>query len=59
MPRRIFLVHKDTGSRFEVVKLDKEKNEITLKGEISTIVEPYDKERLKQLGYNLVQEDGE
>lgn len=44
-----------TGKRFEVIKMDKEKNEITLKGEYSTFVEPYDKQRFIDNGYVLEQ----
>lgn len=44
-----------TGKRFEVIKMDKEKNEITLKGEYSTFTEPYDKQRFIDNGYVLEQ----
>ncbi len=46
-----------TGKRFQVVSMDKEKNEIKLKGEYSTFTEPYDKERFKTNGYVLEQGD--
>jgi len=44
-----------TGKRFQVIKLDKEKNEIILKGEYSTFTEPYDKQRFIDNGYILEQ----
>lgn len=46
-----------TGKRFQVIKMDKENNEITLKGEYSTFVEPYDKQRFIDNGYVLEKED--
>jgi hypothetical protein len=42
-----------TNRKYKVVRVDKEKGEITLKGEYSEFVEPYDKERFKALGYVL------
>ena len=44
-----------TNKRFKVVRMDKDKNEIVLKGEYSEFVEPYDKERFKSNGYVLEQ----
>ena len=44
-----------TNKRFKVIKMDKDKNEIVLKGEYSEFVEPYDKERFKANGYVLEQ----
>lgn len=44
-----------TNKRFKVVRMDKEKNEIVLKGEYSEFVEMYDKERFKSNGYVLEQ----
>lgn len=48
-----------TNKRYQVIKMDKEKNEIVLKGEYSTFTEPYDKERFKASGYVLEQGDGD
>lgn len=42
-----------TNRKYKVVRVNKEKGEITLKGEYSEFVEPYDKERFKALGYVL------
>lgn len=53
----VYFENKKTGRKYKVVHLDKEKGEITLKGEYSTFVEPYDKERFKRLGYVLVKAD--
>lgn len=44
-----------TNKRFKVVRMDKDKNEIVLKGEYSEFIEPYDKERFKANGYVLEQ----
>lgn len=48
-----------TGKRFKVVRMDKAKNEIVLKGEFSEFTEPYDKERFKSQGYVLEQGDSD
>jgi len=42
-----------TNRKYKVVRIDKEKGEITLKGEYAEFTEPYDKERFKALGYVL------
>ena len=42
-----------TNRKYKVVRVDKEKGEITLKGEYAEFTEPYDKERFKALGYVL------
>jgi hypothetical protein len=52
-----FLFNNKTNRKFEIVKLDRETNTLTLKGETGgTFEEPYDKSRLKELGYQYVQE---
>jgi hypothetical protein len=54
---RLYLKHEKTGRQYRVVRLDKEKNEIILKGEYSEFAEKYDKDRLQRLGYRLVKEE--
>ena len=51
--------HKKTGKTFMVLSFDKtvEPPQVTLKGDHSTFVEPYDKKRFEALGYELVQID--
>ncbi len=49
-----FLVHRETKREFQVVRVDKEKGEITLKGPNTEFTEPFDKERFKANGYDLV-----
>ena len=48
-----------TGKKFLIVKVDKETNELVLKGEVSTFREPNDPERFKRLGYWLIKEQDE
>lgn len=55
MTKKLYFRNVKTGKRFEVIKMDKEKNEVTLKGEYSTFVEPYDKQRFIDNGYVLEQ----
>jgi ribosomal protein L15E len=57
MALKPFFVNDETGRKFEVIKLDKEKGEITLKGEYANFVEPYDKDRFLRLGYKMVKVD--
>lgn len=47
----LYFKNTKTGRRYKVIRIDKEKGEITLKGEYSEFTEPYDKERFKRLGY--------
>lgn len=54
---KVFFKNEKTGKKYEVVKLDKEKSEVTLRGEYAEFVEPYDKERFQKLGYVLVKEE--
>ncbi len=54
---KLFFKNVKTGKRFEVVSLDQEAGEITLKGEYATFTEKYSKERFKEMGY--VPEKGE
>lgn len=52
MPK-LFFVNKETGRRYEIVKLDKEAGEVTLRGEMAVFTESYDKDKFKELGYTL------
>tara|TARA_R110000868_G_scaffold261331_3_gene519428 strand:+ start:6260 stop:6448 length:189 start_codon:yes stop_codon:yes gene_type:complete len=54
---KLYFRNQKTNKRYEVVRMDKEKNEVTLRGETAEFVEPYDKERFKQLGYVLERVD--
>lgn len=55
----LFFRNVKTGRKYKVLRIDKEKGEITLKGEYSEFTEPYDKDRFKRLGYELVKEQQE
>lgn len=57
MAKKAFLIHGETGREFEVIKIDREANTITLKGEYSTFTDPLDKGALVGLGYNMVTRD--
>ena len=51
-----YLINTKTNRKFEVVKIDRDKNLLTLRGETGGVFEePYDKSRLKELGYKYVQ----
>jgi hypothetical protein len=53
-----YLLNTRTGRKFEIIALDKNKNLLTLKGETGGVFEePYDKHKLKSLGYVYVQEE--
>ena len=52
---KLFFRNTKTGTRFEVIRMDKAKNEIVLKGEYSEFTEPYDKEKFKKNNYVLEQ----
>jgi hypothetical protein len=47
----------ETPRRYQVVTIDKEKEEITLKGEHGPFKEPYSRERFEKLGYTLIVEE--
>lgn len=53
---KVYLKNKATGRQFEVIKVDRERNVLIVKGAVSTFEEPNDKDRLKRLGYELVRE---
>ena len=53
-----YLINTRTNRKFEIVKIDRDKNLLTLRGETGGVFEePYDKLRLKELGYKYVQND--
>lgn len=54
---KIYFRNTKTDKRYEVIKIDKTKGEITLKGEFAQFVEQYDKERFAHLGYVLEKDD--
>jgi len=52
-----YLLNTRTKRRFEIIGLDREKNMLTLRGETGGVFEePYDKTKLKELGYQYVQQ---
>jgi hypothetical protein len=53
---KAFLRHTATGTRYEVLSLDKTTGLIRLKGQYATFEEPYDPARFKALGYTLEKE---
>jgi hypothetical protein len=51
-----YLINTRTKRKFEIIKIDRDKNLLTLKGETGGIFEePYDKPKLKELGYKYIQ----
>jgi hypothetical protein len=53
-----YLINTRTNRKFEIVKIDRKKNLLTLRGETGGVFEePYDKARLKDLGYRYIQQD--
>ena len=57
MTVKAYFENQMTKRRFEIISFDKEAGTVTLKGSHSTIEEPYDKDRLKKMGYKLIKED--
>lgn len=55
----LYFRNTKTERRYKVIRIDKEKGEITLKGEYSEFTEPYDKERFQRLGYVLEKVESE
>lgn len=53
---KVFLRNTSNDNRYQVLKVDKEKGELTLQGKHSVFTEPMDTERLKKLGYVLEKE---
>lgn len=52
-----FFKNKRTGKLFRVLSIDKDAGTVTLKGAFHEFVEPLTQERMKALGYELVQQD--
>jgi hypothetical protein len=53
-----YLLNTRTNRKFEIVKIDRDKNLLTLRGETGGVFEePYDKSKLKELGYKYIQKD--
>lgn len=46
-----------TGKTYDVVRLDKERGVVILKGPNAQFEEPYDKENFKRLGYVLEKQE--
>jgi hypothetical protein len=46
----LYLKNEKTGKRFKIVKLDKQTNKVTLRGQYADFVEVFDTERFKKLG---------
>lgn len=53
---RLFLKHSATGTRYEILKIDKAAGTVRLKGKFAEFDEPYDPVRFKQIGYELERE---
>jgi hypothetical protein len=52
-----YLLNTRTSRKFEIVKIDRDKNLLTLRGETGGVFEePYDKPKLKELGYKYVEQ---
>lgn len=54
---KYFLVHKQTGKKFQVIKQDKEAGTITLKGSHAAFTEEFNPAKFKKQGYELRKED--
>lgn len=54
---KLYFRNTKTGKQFEIVRIDKEKNEVVLRGEYAEFAEPYNKERFVANGYTLVRGD--
>lgn len=50
---KLYFRNEKTGKRYLIVKMDKAKGEVVLRGEYSEFTEKYDKDRFKKLGYVL------
>jgi hypothetical protein len=55
----LYFENTKNGKRYKVIKVDKEKGEITLQGQFNEFIEKYDKERFTRLGYKLIQVEDE
>lgn len=57
MSARVYLEHTKTKRRYEIVKVDAATKMVTLRGKHATFEEPFDKEKLKSMGYTMVKEN--
>lgn len=57
MSTKVYFKNKNTGKKYEFIRLDKEKGEITLKGQYAEFTEPFNKARFEELGYEMVREE--
>lgn len=48
-----YLMNKRTGRKYEIVRFDKERGKIILKGEVAEFEEDFDKAKIERLGYVL------
>ena len=51
-----YFVNEKTGKRYDVVKFDPGNGLITLKGTHAEFTEKFDKDKFKEMGYELRQE---
>lgn len=56
---KYFLRSNKTGKQFQIIRRDKAKNTVTLKGDIAEFEEAFDMQKFKQWGYTLEKEDAE
>ena len=56
---KAFFVNTKTQKEYEIVGVDKEKNEVVLRGPHATFRQPFDKEQIQRLGYKLVRKEVE
>lgn len=56
---KLFLRHRETQRKYQVMKIDKEKNELVLKGPNATFTQELNREGLKKMGYEMVQEEAD
>lgn len=52
---KLYFENVHTKRRFEIVRLNRETNRITLRGQHAMFDEDYDKDRFQAMGYRLVQ----
>lgn len=56
MAETLYFRHLKTGKRYRIISLDPATRKIVLEGEMATFTETYDRERFKQMGYQLEKE---
>lgn len=54
MTTKLYFENVKSGKRYELLALDKEKHEVTLRAGGAKFTEAYSKERFEKLGYRLV-----